>query len=78
MPALDISTHPSNAPLLGKDVAFTGTADTWPVLAGDRCEIDIEFLNWTAKEVLVLESNDQSSEESADERTFTVQEWTMD
>lgn len=60
------------------DVAFTGTADTWPVLAGDRCEIDIEFLNWTAKEVLVLESNDQSSEESADERTFTVQEWTMD
>lgn len=54
---------------------FTGNADSWPVLAGDRVEADVEFLDWTAKDCLVLESNDSSSEETADERTFTVQEW---
>lgn len=56
-------------------ISLTGTADTWPVLAGDRCEADIEFLDWSAKDVLVLEANDQSSEQTADERTFTVQQW---
>lgn len=57
------------------DVTFTGNADTWPVLAGDRVSVDIEFLDWTDKECLVVDSNDQSSEETADERTFTVHEW---
>lgn len=54
---------------------FTGMPETFPVLAGDRTEIDVEFLDWTEKPLLILESNDSSSESSADERTFTAQEW---
>jgi len=45
------------------------------VLAGDRVKVDVEFLNWTEKDMLVVESNDLSSEETADERTFVLQEW---
>lgn len=56
-------------------ISFTGNADTWPVLSGDRVEADVEFLEWTAEDVLVLESNDQSSEQTPDDRTFTVQKW---
>jgi hypothetical protein len=56
-------------------ITMTGNADTWPVLAGDRCDADVEFLDWTNKDMLVIESDDQSSEQSADERTFTVQQW---
>lgn len=54
---------------------LTGMANTFPVLAGDRVGIDVEFLDWEGKDGLVLESNDSSSEETADERTFVVQEW---
>lgn len=56
-------------------ISFTGTADTFPVLAGDRVEVDVEFRDLTAVDCLVLESNDSSSEDTADERTFVVQEW---
>lgn len=54
---------------------LAGNASTFPVLAGDRVQIDVEFLNWTGKECLVLESNDASSEETADERRFVMQQW---
>lgn len=56
---------------------LTGNADTFAALAGDRGTIDVEFLDWTDKAVLALESNDSSSEETADERTFIMQEWTL-
>lgn len=55
--------------------SLTGLPDTFQVLAGDRTLLDVEFLDWTNKATLVLESNDQSSEQTADERTFTLQEW---
>lgn len=54
---------------------LTGLPDTFKVLAGDRTQLDVEFLDWTSVDTLVIESNDQSSEETADERTFTLQEW---
>lgn len=56
-------------------VELTGMPETFPVLAGDRVALNIEFLDWTAKPMLVLESNDASSEQTADERTFVMQEW---
>ncbi|MCC6329002.1 MAG: hypothetical protein IT174_10830 [Acidobacteria bacterium] len=59
------------------DFELDGTADTFQVLAGDRVGVDVEFLNWTNKDVLVLGSNDASSEETADERRFVMQEWTL-
>lgn len=54
---------------------FTGTADTFPVLAGDRSLLDIEFRDETNVDLLILESNDASGESTADERSFTVQQW---
>lgn len=54
-------------------VSVDGDADTFPVLAGDRVAIDIEPL--TGTDCLVLESNDLSSEDTADERTFKLQPW---
>jgi len=54
---------------------LTGMADTFPVLGGDRCALDVEFRDWTDKAVLVLESNDASGEDSADERSFVMREW---
>lgn len=56
-------------------IELTGTADTFPVLAGDRVELDVEFRDLTDLDCLVLQSNDSSSEETADERAFVVQEW---
>lgn len=56
-------------------ITLTGMPDTWPVLAGDRVKLDAEFLDETELECLVLESNDASAEETADERTFVMQEW---
>ncbi len=56
-------------------IELTGMADSFSVLAGDRVKVDVEFLNWTEKDMLVVESNDLSSEETADERTFVLQEW---
>ena len=53
---------------------FTGNGDTYPVLAGDQVGLDIEFLNWTAKPCRVIESNDASSEDTADERRFVLQD----
>jgi len=54
---------------------LTGNADTFPVLAGDRVAADVEFTDAAALDCLVLESNDSSSEETADERIFVLQEW---
>lgn len=54
---------------------FTGMPETFPVLAGDRAEIDVEFLNSSGRPILVVESNDSSPESTADERTFVAQEW---
>lgn len=56
-------------------VELDGTADTFEVLPGDRVDLDVEFLDWTGKDALVLSSNDSSSEETADERRFVMQEW---
>lgn len=56
---------------------LTGMADTYEVLAGDRVTVDLEFLDETDQDCLVVESNDSSSEETADERTFSLQEWTL-
>jgi hypothetical protein len=56
---------------------LTGMPDTFPVLAGDRVGLDVEFRDWTDKQMLVLESNDSSSEETADERNFAMQEWPL-
>lgn len=56
---------------------FTGMPETFPVLAGDRVQVDVEFLDWTNKNMLVLTSNDSSSEETAEERPFVMQEWTL-
>lgn len=51
-----------------------GDADTFPVLAGDRVDLDVEFLQRISVPCRVLESNDASSEETADERRFIMQE----
>ncbi|HEV7700483.1 MAG TPA: PA14 domain-containing protein [Pyrinomonadaceae bacterium] len=56
-------------------ITFTGMPETFPVLAGDRTLLDVEFRDLTNIDTLVLESNDSPSESTADERTFTVQEW---
>lgn len=56
-------------------IECTGTADTYQVLAGDRVTADVEFRDWINKAMLVLESNDSSSEETADERQLIMQEW---
>lgn len=57
-------------------VEITANASTFPVLGGDLIKISTELFNWTDKEFLVLQSNDASSEETADERNFSLQEWT--
>lgn len=54
---------------------FTGMPETFPVVAGDRTLLDIEFRDLTSQDTLVLESNESPSEATADERTFTVQQW---
>lgn len=59
------------------DIELTGMPDTFAVLAGDRVQVDVEFLDWTEKDMLVLASNDASSEDTAEERTFSMQEWTL-
>jgi len=56
-------------------ISFSGLADTWPILAGDRIEVPIEFRDEAGRDCLVLESNDLSAEETADERSFVVQDW---
>lgn len=60
------------------ELNLTGNADTLSVLPGDGVAVDVEFLNWTAKQALVVASNDSSSEETADERSFVLHEWTGD
>lgn len=55
---------------------LTGTADTFAMLAGDAAAVDIEFRSQTNQPMLVIESNDASSEETADERQFVLQQWT--
>lgn len=54
---------------------LTGMPDSFQVLAGDRVAIDVEYRDWSDKQMLVLESNDLPSETTADERTFIMQEW---
>ncbi len=54
---------------------LVGDASTFPVLGGDRIKVTTEIYDWINKEFLVLTSNDASSEETADERNFTMQEW---
>lgn len=56
-------------------IELRGDADTYPVLAGDRVSVDVEFLNMVDQEALVVASNDSSSEETADERRFLLKEW---
>lgn len=58
------------------DYQLTGTADSYKVLPGDAVAVDVEFLNVTAKQMLVIEANDDSSEGTPDERQFTLEEWT--
>lgn len=55
---------------------ITGTGDSFALLAGDAVSVDIEFRNLNAQPMLVIESNDASSEETADERQFLLQMWT--
>ena len=56
-------------------INLAGNGDTYPVLGGDRVEVDIEFRDLDAVDCLVIESNDQPSEETADVRTFQLQQW---
>jgi len=56
---------------------LTGMPQSFAVLAGDRVKIDVEFRDWTDKAMLVTTSNDSSSEETAEERSFVMQEWTL-
>lgn len=56
-------------------IELVGNGSTFPVLSGDRVKITSEIYNWTNKEFFVLTSNDASSEETADERNFTMQTW---
>jgi len=58
------------------DYQLTGTADSYKVLPGDAVAVDVEFLNVTEKQMLVIEANDDSSEGTPDERQFTLEEWT--
>lgn len=58
------------------ELELTGTADSLQVLAGDAVTVDVEFKDWTAKQMLVTESYDSSSEDTADERRFVMKEWT--
>lgn len=56
-------------------VEIVGNSSTLPILGGDRIKITSEVFNWVNKEFLVTQSNDASSEETADEREFQLQEW---
>lgn len=56
-------------------VEIIGNGSTFPVLGGDRISLTTELYNWTNKEFLVTQSNDASSEETADERNFSMQSW---
>lgn len=56
-------------------IEIVGDSATFPVLGGDRVRLTTEIYDWLNKEFLVLTSNDASSEDTADERKFTLQEW---
>lgn len=56
-------------------VKIVGNGATFSVLGGDRVRLTTETYDWLNKEFLVLTSNDASSEDTADERNFTLQEW---
>ena len=58
-------------------IELTGMPESYQVLAGDRVKVDVEFLDWTDKPMLVMTSNDSSSEETAEERPIVMQEWTL-
>lgn len=56
-------------------VEIVGNASTFPVLGGDRIAVTTEIYDWVSKNFLVTQSNDASSEETADERNFSMQTW---
>lgn len=56
-------------------IEMIGNASTFSVLGGDRVKITTDVYDWINKEFLVMTSNDASSEETADERNFLMQEW---
>lgn len=58
------------------DAKLTGLADTYKVLPGDAVSLDIEFLDETARPMLVVEAFDRSSEQTPDEREFLLHDWT--
>lgn len=52
-----------------------GNASTFPVLSGDKVTVTSEVYDYNAKEFFVNRSNDASSEETADERNFSLTSW---
>lgn len=55
-------------------IELAGNGDSYPVLAGDQVDVEVEFLNWPAKRCRVQDSHDSSSESTADERRFVLAE----
>jgi hypothetical protein len=53
---------------------FDGNADSFPVLPGDLVSVAHNVPNWTAKTFICISAIDKSSEETADERAFILQE----
>lgn len=53
--------------------AFKGDGTTWEVTPGDVIEISHDVTEWVDLQCLVIEATDESSSETADERSFLVQ-----
>lgn len=56
-------------------IRFRGNCETFPVLRGDRVSLNLEFLNLENYQCRVSKAEDLSSEQSADDRQFELQEW---
>lgn len=56
---------------------LTGGPESYHVLPGDAVRVDLEFLDETNREFLVITANDSSSEDTADERQFEMIGWVI-
>jgi hypothetical protein len=57
--------------------SFDALASAFAVLPGDLVTVTHSLAGWTNKTFIVIEATDKSSEETADERSFVLQEWTV-
>ena len=57
-------------------VELSAAATSFDVLPGDAVHVELPILE-TPRKMLVVEANDRSGEETADERLFTMTDWTL-